>query len=377
MLLSAGSLQAEDTVLQRMFGNGVHAYFSGDYVKAHEHLTSAIDGGTADPRCYYYRGLAYIRLGREPEARIDFAKGARLETRDLDGFYNVSRSLERIQGRTRLLLEQNRSKARMAALKQAAAVHRARYQATREEESRVLYQPSTAAPGRASPPLVQPLPEEGIFEPGAPQPPTENGNQPSTDPTGPLDPADAHVPPAEPAPEANGQDKPSGVFRALRNAIVKAIVGEGGPEAPGILDIQGDGQTQPMTPEEFKKLLGLGAEQPGTETPPIETPHHPPIETPHQPPAEMPTETPEGDPFADGPPIETPHHPSAETPADTPEEAPGADEPSAEPPAETPAETPTDTPEGDPFADEPTDEPTDEPMPEPTAEPPGGDPFAG
>ena len=130
-LLWGGSLRADDAVLGEMYGSGVHAYFSQDYVKAYEHLNSAIEAGTADPRCYYYRGLAYVKLGREPEAEMDFAKGAKLESRDIDRFYNVARSLERIQGSTRLVMEQHRTKARLTALKAAEDVRRVRYEATR------------------------------------------------------------------------------------------------------------------------------------------------------------------------------------------------------------------------------------------------------
>ena len=71
MCLSAASAQAQDAaVLGQMYGSGVHAYFSGDYVGAHDQLTLAADGGTVDPRCYYFRGLAYLKLGRQEEAEV-------------------------------------------------------------------------------------------------------------------------------------------------------------------------------------------------------------------------------------------------------------------------------------------------------------------
>ena len=55
----AGQARAQDGVLSQLYGNGVHAYFAGDFVKAHDLLSSAIAGGSRDPRCYYFRGLAY------------------------------------------------------------------------------------------------------------------------------------------------------------------------------------------------------------------------------------------------------------------------------------------------------------------------------
>ena len=48
VLLSAVSLHAEEAVLGQMYGSGVHAYFSRDYVKAHECLTTAIEGGSIE-----------------------------------------------------------------------------------------------------------------------------------------------------------------------------------------------------------------------------------------------------------------------------------------------------------------------------------------
>ena len=71
----AGQAQAQDGVLSQLYGNGVHAYFAGDYAKAHELLSSAISSGWRDPRCYYFRGLSYWKLGRPQEAAADFQQG--------------------------------------------------------------------------------------------------------------------------------------------------------------------------------------------------------------------------------------------------------------------------------------------------------------
>ena len=50
VLPSAVSLHAEDAVLGQLYGSGVHAFYSRDYLKSHEYLTTAIGGGTQDPR---------------------------------------------------------------------------------------------------------------------------------------------------------------------------------------------------------------------------------------------------------------------------------------------------------------------------------------
>ena len=376
VLLSAASLRADEAVLGQMYGSGVHAYFSRDYVKAYEYLTSAIEGGSSDPRCFYFRGLTYVRLGREPEAEMDFAKGAKLESRDVDRFYNVSRSLGRIQGNTRLALEQHRVEARMAALKQAEEARRARYEAVRAEEGRVLRGPIGTVlgqPGNGSAePGTQPVPEpvpNGIFEPDSQPPPVS--------PFEPLPPSD-NTPPSEPVPTPDAQKSPGGIFGALGRALGKAI--GGGPGEPGTIEIQGDGQTEPSTEDQLKEPTGQGVQEPGLpddggddplgQKPAAELPEDDPFadETPTEPPAE--------------PSTEPPAEPSTEPPAEPPEDDPFADEPSTEPadepspePADEPSPEPPDEPSPEP-ADEPPAEPSPEPPAEPSPEPPGDDPFA-
>jgi Flp pilus assembly protein TadD len=101
-------IQAQETVLAELYGQGVHAYYSGDYRMAHQFLTSAIDQGSRDPRAYYFRGLTYASLGRPTEADADFRTGAQLETQKADRIYPVAESLQRVQGRMRLQLERHR-----------------------------------------------------------------------------------------------------------------------------------------------------------------------------------------------------------------------------------------------------------------------------
>src|SRR5262245_3919722 len=55
---------AQDSLLDDLYGRGVHAFFARNYPSAHELFTAAIKGGSRDPRAYYFRGLVYSRLGR-------------------------------------------------------------------------------------------------------------------------------------------------------------------------------------------------------------------------------------------------------------------------------------------------------------------------
>jgi hypothetical protein len=148
-LASCVPLVAQDAVLGQIYGNGVHAYFGQDYLRAHQLFTSAIDGHSQDPRCFYFRGLTLLRLGRPQDAEIDFQRGAKLESSsDSARAYNVARSLERVQGPDRSVLEQYRMEARMAVLKKAEDEHRLRYQEGLKEQREFLQRQSEAGPAR-------------------------------------------------------------------------------------------------------------------------------------------------------------------------------------------------------------------------------------
>ena len=136
--LATYPVQANTVLVDQLYGRGIHAFFSGDMVLAHELLTASIDGQPKDPRPYYFRGLVYLKLGRADEARMDFKKGSQLEMADYNAFFNVSKALERVQGTPRLTIEQYRSKARVAAVKRDKEVRRARFEKMRLEEKRVL-----------------------------------------------------------------------------------------------------------------------------------------------------------------------------------------------------------------------------------------------
>ena len=139
------SALADEAVLEQIYGDGVHAFYAGDYTSAYNALTSAIKGGSQDPRAYYFRGLTYLHLGRDDEAKSDFEKGAELEVGDSGNFYPVNRSLERIQGEQRQLLEHYRLTVHAVAVEKQAAARQARYEersAAEQQIFAVLRQPS-------------------------------------------------------------------------------------------------------------------------------------------------------------------------------------------------------------------------------------------
>ena len=97
------------------------------FEQIHRSLTPGeLLAGTDDPRGYYFRGLAALRLGRTSEAEADFTTGADRELAT-GSMRRVSQSLERVQGHDRLTLERFRSRARLGALQRDREAYGRRY----------------------------------------------------------------------------------------------------------------------------------------------------------------------------------------------------------------------------------------------------------
>ncbi len=125
-LSAQAGLPGEDPrAIKDAIGRGMHDFHGGNFDRAYDELTNAIEAGTADPRAYYFRGLAASRLGRTAESEADFSAGAEREAVD-GSTLRVSRALQRVQGCDRLTLERFRTRARLAGLQrdQEAAARR-------------------------------------------------------------------------------------------------------------------------------------------------------------------------------------------------------------------------------------------------------------
>lgn len=94
------------------YGNGMHQYFNRQYSEAILSFSNAISVNPKDPRPYFYRGLAKSKCGGDGAA--DFQQGAFRESYESGrSLSSVNRSLERIQGPTRLDIERYRREARL------------------------------------------------------------------------------------------------------------------------------------------------------------------------------------------------------------------------------------------------------------------------
>jgi len=181
----------EPLAVAASYGAGVHAYYNGNYQVAYDALTASIEAGTLDPRAYYYRGLASIKLGKiDDEINGDFAEGANRESMGRGGI-SVSRSLERVQGRDRQRLEQYRQRARVAAVQRDEAAIRQRYIGVQEAAPDVLRRRVPEAMVAPAEPVVPPAPK--------PRAPTIRPN-----PSAPVRPAPGRAPAETPA----GEDDP-------------------------------------------------------------------------------------------------------------------------------------------------------------------------
>jgi hypothetical protein len=199
-LITPSAVAREDGVLAVAYGNGVHAYYAGDYQRSYEELSTTIEGGTQDPRAFYFRGLAALKLGRLDEAEADFALGANAEAAGR-GNWPVGRSLERIQGEPRLQLEKHRVRARMAALQQrreAIVRHYSHLEADPDAQRRRRPESLPGSPRPVEEPTAAPT-EEAVTSPAAPsaEPMAEE-----------VDAADEK--PATPAPKPVKSDDPFG-----------------------------------------------------------------------------------------------------------------------------------------------------------------------
>lgn len=196
--VSGTACHAQSAVLSEIYGRGVHAFHAGQYDQASQWLNMAIDNGYRDPRAYYFLGLSAAATGRDAEAEADFQQGAEIEAGGAFG-NSVGRALARVQGPTRLKLEQVRETARLTALAKGQARSKARYgelgapadgaapQNNAAPQTGTTAAPATATPGvKAAPAQARPrgLPARprGVMAPAVPASENPFADDMDTDP---------------------------------------------------------------------------------------------------------------------------------------------------------------------------------------------------
>ncbi|MEM9352244.1 MAG: hypothetical protein AAGA92_04455 [Planctomycetota bacterium] len=125
------------------YGAGVHNFYAGSYHRADAVLTQVIESVDRDPRAYYFRAMARLRLGRSMEAEMDMKVGAALEAMNPGQQLSVSQALQRVQGYDRQTLEKHRRAARVALAAERSRRSRARYEGLEDRESVILRSPQS------------------------------------------------------------------------------------------------------------------------------------------------------------------------------------------------------------------------------------------
>jgi hypothetical protein len=113
--LASGSFFASSALGQsteQVFGANIHRYYEGQYEPLIAEVSAIVNDDLEDPRVYYLRGLAFLKTGQEQAAADDLRKGAELEAIQYGKRnYNIARTMQRIQGNDRAMLEAARSEA--------------------------------------------------------------------------------------------------------------------------------------------------------------------------------------------------------------------------------------------------------------------------
>lgn len=222
---SAAQPSVDSVPTLAVYGSGVHSFFAGQLARSYDDLTNAIEAGSSDPRVYYFRGLAALRMGRTDEAEADFSKGAELESDPEKVIVvDVARALERVQGPERMQLERHRTRARVVSQQQSRRARQKRYLDMEEAQEEVLRGPQGGGDdiGRqveefGGKPMPDLKPAEDRVE--LPEPGNDRGSagqvddameRESPEPAAPAEPV-AEDPAAEPAdePAAKPGDEPA------------------------------------------------------------------------------------------------------------------------------------------------------------------------
>jgi hypothetical protein len=340
---NSGSAWADEAVLEEMVGDGMHAYFNGDFAGAYNTLSAAERDGTRDPRVYYYRGLAELRLGRESDARADFEKGAALEAADGTGRYRVGQSLERIQGPARLALERFREQGRMVAFQREQEQQQHAYAQQGSGRAILLrHDAEVVTPPPASPPPVNPP----AVNPPAANPSSANPSSAAAAGGPPTSAPPNKAPPADTAKTPDVVD-PFGGAAAAKPAELPA--GPGGaaitPVGPPATAPDGTPAAIPVAPATGPAAGVPAVVAPGTVVPAVVAPGA--VAPAVVPPAEKPAAGDSTDPFGGGTATKSASK-SADKPAANDPANPFGDptKPAGTPakPAEKPAAPPADKP---------------------------------
>jgi len=253
-LLNTIPASAQEDTASELYGYGVHAYYSKTYAEAFELLNQSIEHSAKDPRAFYFRGLSQHKLGRADEAKGDFQHAAELEILGTDRKYNISVSLERVQGTVRLEIEKARRQARVTVRSAKRKQDEIKYQSFKAAESAALLDTER-------PPTAPVLPDEVVADPSDPfankgaapadapaeVPPVDDAvvGPKATEPADPVDPF--AVPGDEPKKTEAPKSDPDDPFAIPGDAPAKAAPPKSDPDDP--FAVPGDAPAKAAPPK--------------------------------------------------------------------------------------------------------------------------------
>jgi hypothetical protein len=173
---------------EQLYAQGVLAFFNGDYHQAESYLSQALAYQPRDPRAYYFLGLAQMRTGRSYEGEQALQIGAAIEAGWSGRPMDIGRTLERVQGSDRMLLERIRREARQGHDSRRHANLQQRYQQVTDRQDQVagapFHLPLDALAGAATPDDLARMVAAQAAAPGDPfvDDPADRGSAPAGPP---------------------------------------------------------------------------------------------------------------------------------------------------------------------------------------------------
>ncbi len=138
LLLTSNARAQQSPEVRATYGRGVHAFFANRTLDAEHLFSQVIAAGSTDPRVYYFRAIARMRLGKTIEAEEDMQIGAAYEARNPGRRHAIGIALQRIQGTARQTLERYRRDGRLNRAQERRQQTQQRYEQLERRNPKVL-----------------------------------------------------------------------------------------------------------------------------------------------------------------------------------------------------------------------------------------------
>ena len=157
-LFVATAVIADSAALDELYGDGVHNFFSGDFVGAHQGADVSGAGRQQRSSRLLLPRFGLLAIGARAGCGDRFQSWREARNERERSLLRHQPRLERVQGRERAILERSRTQARLVAQQDLQRRRYERYERIRSAEPDVLMKPAPAAakkrPAPTAPPVV-------------------------------------------------------------------------------------------------------------------------------------------------------------------------------------------------------------------------------